>query len=95
VTPGAGVRVQTPVGPIRFDVAYNGYRRPSGPAYFEEGLGEEGDAERGGFFCVSPDNLLNVGGEAPTGSCPATFTPPEDAGLFHRLTFHFSIGQAF
>lgn len=30
VTPGVGVRVTTPLGPIRVDVAYNGYDRESG-----------------------------------------------------------------
>ncbi|HSJ14899.1 MAG TPA: BamA/TamA family outer membrane protein [Longimicrobiales bacterium] len=30
-TPGLGLRVQTPVGPIRLDAAYNPYNRPAGP----------------------------------------------------------------
>jgi outer membrane protein assembly factor BamA len=33
VTPGLGVRVATPLGPARLDVAYNGYRRVAGPLY--------------------------------------------------------------
>jgi outer membrane protein insertion porin family len=32
-TPGAGVRAATPVGPIRFDVAYNPYGCTPGPLY--------------------------------------------------------------
>ncbi len=32
-TPGAGVRVSTPVGPIRLDVAYNPYPPTSGPLF--------------------------------------------------------------
>ncbi len=33
VTPGAGVRFASPLGPIRFDVGYNRYRLASGPVY--------------------------------------------------------------
>ncbi|MEX2581823.1 MAG: BamA/TamA family outer membrane protein [Gemmatimonadota bacterium] len=33
VTPGVGLRLVTPVGPFRFDVAYNPYRRESGRLY--------------------------------------------------------------
>lgn len=34
VTPGMGLRIATPVGPIRLDVAYNPYPHPTGPLYF-------------------------------------------------------------
>ena len=30
VTPGVGVRITTPLGPVRVDVAYNGYDKESG-----------------------------------------------------------------
>lgn len=33
VTPGIGLRYATPVGPFRFDVAYNGYPQTPGPLY--------------------------------------------------------------
>jgi len=33
ITPGVGVRYATPVGPFRFDVAYNGYPQTPGPLY--------------------------------------------------------------
>jgi outer membrane protein insertion porin family len=89
-TPGAGFRVASPVGPVRVDVAYNGYPRRPGAAYFEVVEGEERRLQ-----CVSPGRgpveIASVGGA----SCPATYTPPLDGGLFSRLTFHFSIGQAF
>ena len=39
VTPGAGVRVATPLGPMRLDVAYNGYGQQSGPLYLEKSDG--------------------------------------------------------
>jgi outer membrane protein assembly factor BamA len=35
VTPGVGVRVSTPLGPVRLDVAYNGYARERGPLFFQ------------------------------------------------------------
>ncbi|MEO8478503.1 MAG: BamA/TamA family outer membrane protein [Gemmatimonadota bacterium] len=33
ITPGVGLRVTSPVGPIRLDVAWNSYRLESGPVY--------------------------------------------------------------
>ncbi len=33
VTPGVGLRVGTPLGPLRLDVAYNDYPRQNGPLY--------------------------------------------------------------
>ena len=33
VTPGVGIRVGTPLGPLRLDVAYNDYPRQRGPLY--------------------------------------------------------------
>lgn len=33
VTPGAGIRLVTPLGPVRLDVGYNGYGRQSGALY--------------------------------------------------------------
>lgn len=33
ITPGAGVRFTSPLGPIRFDVGYNRYRLAEGPVY--------------------------------------------------------------
>ena len=37
VTPGAGLRAETPVGPFRIDVAYNGYPPTVGPLYLATG----------------------------------------------------------
>jgi outer membrane protein insertion porin family len=36
VTPGAGVRFTTPLGPVRIDVAYNGYPAERGPLLYQE-----------------------------------------------------------
>lgn len=35
LTPGAGLRLSTPLGPARFDVAYNGYDQPPGALYLQ------------------------------------------------------------
>jgi outer membrane protein insertion porin family/translocation and assembly module TamA len=94
VTPGVGLRVFTPVGPVRIDVGYNPYRRPAGPAYITD--------LSGNLICVSPTNTLRVRvveGEAPQqvdeGDCPATYTPRFGRSFWQRLTFQFSIGQPF
>lgn len=36
ITPGVGLRVNTPVGPVRVDVAYNPYALPTAPLYLIE-----------------------------------------------------------
>jgi outer membrane protein assembly factor BamA len=35
VTPGAGVRFATPLGPVRIDAAYNGYAVERGPLLYQ------------------------------------------------------------
>jgi outer membrane protein insertion porin family len=40
ITPGVGVRFASPVGPLRFDLAYNGYPAEPGPLY---GINERGE----------------------------------------------------
>lgn len=40
VTPGVGIRIATPLGPARFDVAYNRYDRTEGPLYKIESNGD-------------------------------------------------------
>lgn len=37
VTPGMGIRIATPLGPMRLDVAYTGYPPETGPLYRKEG----------------------------------------------------------
>ena len=92
VTPGIGLRVFSPVGPIRMDVGYNPYRRTTGPAYVTE--------TSGNLICVSPGNTLQVrvvNGVATQdeGDCPATYQPKFGQKFWNRLTFAFSIGQPF
>jgi outer membrane protein assembly factor BamA len=35
-TPGAGIRLQTPVGPVRLDIGYNPYGRPEAPVLWSD-----------------------------------------------------------
>ena len=105
VTPGVGVRLASPVGPIRLDIGYNPYQRQSGAAYFDA-------PEQGGkalLYCVSPGNGLPVTGwkrnmtsadpapiqANPSRGCPTSYSPLKRTSFFHRLTFQASIGQAF
>ena len=104
VTPGVGLRVSTPVGPIRLDLAYNSYAPTAGPAYRDVPVGYA----TAPLYCVSPGNMLPVTGFGQTdsegrqippvqaeGPCPSTYTPSRPNGFFNRLTLTFSIGQAF
>ena len=104
VTPGLGARASTPIGPLRFDIAYNRYAPPTGPAYRDTSVG----LETAPLYCVSVGNTLPVtgfgrvdaqGNPIPPvqaeGPCPSTFNPSRPRGFFDRLTLTFSIGQAF
>lgn len=100
VTPGVGVRVFTPIGPVRMDIGYNPYQAPQGPAFFSAQQRLSSGAVERALYCTSPGNQLAVtpGGALPVqaaGACPSTFQPARRATFLSRLTFNFSIGQAF
>jgi hypothetical protein len=88
VTPGLGIRVRSPVGPLRVDVAYNQHQFPIGSVYL---VGSKDEPLR----CVSrrtgPENTALAPGE----SCPATFSPRQGRSFLSRLTLQYSIGEAF
>lgn len=101
-TPGVGLRALTAFGAIRFDIAYNGYERRSGPAYFDQGvrINDAGETEGGQLFCVSPGNGLRVTGTGinrrqVSGTCPGSYHPDASSNFFRRLVPSISIGQAF
>jgi outer membrane protein assembly factor BamA len=87
VTPGVGVRVRSPIGPLRVDVAYNGYASTTGSAYF---VGEDNVLR-----CVSPGNQFSSGIVGTGQTCDPTFKPKPSESVLSKLTFNFSIGQAF
>ncbi len=87
VTPGMGVRVRSPIGPLRVDVAYNGYSSTSGSAYY---VGTDNVLR-----CVSPGNTLPQGIVGSGQRCEPTYSPASTDNFLSKLTFNFSIGQAF
>ncbi|MDQ3949106.1 MAG: BamA/TamA family outer membrane protein [Gemmatimonadota bacterium] len=93
-TPGIGVRVFSPVGPVQVNVAYNPYPNREGPLYydapFDPGTGTAP------LYCVTPGNRLPfTGGSQAAGVCDANFSPNRPGNFFRRLTFTFSIGPDF
>ena len=105
ITPGAGVRLFTPIGPVRVDIGYNPYNPAAGPAYYTPISTSATSGQ--GLICVSPANTLRVrlahmengvlvpARQVDTGDCPATYAPVRGRSILSRLTFNFSIGQAF
>ena len=95
MTPGVGVRLLTPIGPFRVDIGYNPYAPDAGPAFFVE-KSDLAAGRAGRVICVSPGSTESLSGTvSDTFVCPATYTPTRKGGLLPRLTFHFSIGNAF
>ncbi len=101
-TPGIGIRLFTPVGPVQVNVGYNPYPQPRGPIYYDASVNRETGVAP--LYCVSPGNTIPV--SVQTGSagttytqaeqaCPATFAPSQSSGFFHRLTLTFSVGPEF
>lgn len=97
VTPGIGVRLDTPLGPFRVDLGYNPYEQQAGRAFYYTGSSADGKIT-GAIQCVSPGNTIVL---PATGTpvldlarCPETYRPPS-GGILSRVVFHFSLGQAF
>jgi outer membrane protein assembly factor BamA len=95
-TPGAGVRLVTPLGPFRVDIGYNPHQWEPGPAFY---LQRSTGSLLGRAICVSPGSQeplddTAAGALGPV-NCPNTFRPNRPSGLLPRLVFHFSIGEAF
>jgi hypothetical protein len=100
MTPGIGLRIRTPIGYLRADLAYNPYERSLGAAYYDAPVEAGGALAGGALYCVSPGNSIPVTlqGTVPvqsSGSCPATFIPGSGRGFFGRWTPSIAIGQAF
>lgn len=90
-TPGAGLRIGTPLGPFRLDVGYQPYPPRAGRAlYFTPG-------SSGNIYCASPGNTVDIAriGSSDIFSCPESFRPAKATGVLSRLVFHFGLGQAF
>jgi len=109
ITPGLGVRVFTPLGPVQVNAGYNPYPAKFGPALYTPGLDQ---AQNGftGVYCAIPDNApsaiapvatlrvengKNIWEPDKSRECPATFQPFRKNNFLSRLTFTFSIGPDF
>ena len=109
-TPGLGVRVFTPLGPIQVNAGYNPYPPKFGEALFTPGPGLATQGFKN-VYCAVPDNMpladvplshLRTDQQNPNGQwvpdsprCSATFQPTPPNSFFRRLTFTFSIGPDF
>ena len=102
-TPGIGLRVATPLGPIQVNAGYNPYPPVFGQALFTppRTLAAEGFT---GVYCAVPTGTPNpplstfVNGawvQEANVHCQPTFQPPPPKGWLQRLTFTFSIGPDF
>ncbi|HEY7233746.1 MAG TPA: BamA/TamA family outer membrane protein [Gemmatimonadaceae bacterium] len=104
-TPGVGLRIATPLGPIQVNAGYNPYPPVFGQALFTppRNLAAEGFT---GVYCAVPSNT--PASVAPLShftngawvqdanvQCQPTFQPTPPKGWLQRLTFTFSIGPDF
>ncbi len=80
VTPGIGVRLQTPIGPFRMDVGYNGYNSPTGPAYYSVTLPSGAPSAESAILpvlCVSTGNTIPVHVVVPPGAPAGSVAIPQ------------------
>ena len=106
-TPGIGVRVFTPLGPVQVNAGYNPYPPVLGQALYTPGPAK---ALVGltGVYCAVPEgtptaqapistreNASAAWKQSPSPQCNQTFRPRLQPGFSHRLTFTFSIGPDF
>lgn len=99
-TPGIGMRIFSPVGPIQVNVGYNPFSKAAGALYYIGPANK--DTGFSPLYCVSPGNNI----PAPIGAsneheqlsdraCPSTFTPGQKNTFFSHLKLSFSIGPDF
>jgi hypothetical protein len=101
VTPGLGLRVFTPIGPIQMNAGYNPNRSRPGPAYFPTPV--VAGSTRAPLICVTspgdtpiPVRQVKDGPiEQDIAACPATFVPARASGFFSRFVLTLSINTAF
>ena len=98
ITPGAGIRMLTLIGPVQVNVGYNGYEREPGPLYLNPNVAT--------LSCISPNNQWDLIRDPadPTRLVPVDpdnlppcpdFGPPPRTRFLQKLTFTFSIGSDF
>ncbi|HEV8496663.1 MAG TPA: BamA/TamA family outer membrane protein [Gemmatimonadaceae bacterium] len=100
-TPGLGVRVFSPIGPIQLNVGYNPYGGRPGTAYFATPVNTF--TNKAPLVCVTAVGEPQVpvfkqqDGQLVQDltACPSTFRPALSSGFLKHLTFTLSIGTDF
>jgi hypothetical protein len=108
-TPGLGVRVFTPLGPVQVNAGYNPYPPVFGQALYTP-LQERVAQGFTGVYCAVPESApatvapishLEIENNKPSWkqdnsrACPATYQPKTRNNFLNHLTFTFSIGPDF
>jgi outer membrane protein assembly factor BamA len=99
-TPGFGVRVASPFGPIRVDFGYNKYPPSQGAVFYEDVRRDERP-----LYCVTPQNDIEVVNVAPNDqvpiyqpltsrTCPTTYQGTGRHG-WRAFNISLAIAQAF
>src|SRR5215831_2636099 len=100
VTPGLGLRVFTPIGPIQLNAGYNPAKIRAGQAYIAP-IQKNGTAP---LICITtpgaplaPVKVDKDGNliQNVSSDCPASFVPKNSSAFFSRFVFTFSIGTGF
>jgi outer membrane protein assembly complex protein YaeT len=99
-TPGLGVRVFSPIGPIQLNAGYNPYGGRPGTAYFASPVNTV--TNKAPLICVTAPGegvvpVVLKGGalQQNVAACPSTFRPALSSGFLSHLTFTLSIGTNF
>jgi outer membrane protein assembly complex protein YaeT len=90
-TPGVGLQLLTPIGPLRVDVGYNSYPQPFGPAYYLVQLPNGAPSSESAqlpVLCVSPGNTIPVSHGIPSPGMPGWKPiPTQPSGATCEATF--------
>jgi len=100
-TPGLGIRVFSPIGPIQLNAGYNPYGGRPGTAYFATPV--NATTNKAPLVCVTsplepqvPVTITSTGQLIQDfAACPSTFRPALSSGFLKHLTFTLSIGTDF
>jgi len=100
-TPGLGIRVFSPIGPIQLNAGYNPYGGRPGTAYFATPVNTF--TNKAPLVCVTavgePQVPVFVQKDGQLvqnfAACPSTFRPALSSGFLKHLTFTLSIGTDF
>jgi outer membrane protein assembly factor BamA len=99
-TPGLGIRVFSPIGPIQLNVGYNAYGGRAGTAYFASPVNSM--TSKAPLLCVTAPGepvvpIFVIEGQQVqnVAACPNTFRPALSSSFLSHLTFTLSIGTDF